>query len=82
MLGSSGETNIEGLVLGPAEDFVRALDLVRRVVRLVDRVQRVRVVGAGGIQLDGAARRMELDTHLLLWWKRRREVRRLPWIPQ
>ena len=65
-------------MFGAPEHFMGALDLVRRVVRLVDGVQRVRIVGAGWIQLNGAARRVELDAHLLLWWKRRREIRWLP----
>ena len=69
------ETYIEGLVFCTSEDFVGALDLVGRVVRLVDGIQRVGIVGAGRIQLHGAARRMELDAHLLLRWKRRREIR-------
>ena len=71
------KTYVERLVLGPAEHLVRALDLVRWVVVLVDRVERVRIVGARRIELDGARRRMELDAHLLLRWERRREVRRL-----
>jgi hypothetical protein len=56
---------------------VSALNLVGRIVALVDGVERVRIVGSGRIELNGSRRRMKLDADLLLRWERRREIRRL-----